>query len=115
MTVKATYEGGCHCGKIRFRVRGDLGTAGVCNCSICTKKGIIHLVVAPSDFEVIQGRDELATYQFNTGIAKHTFCKTCGIHPFCPADPNAKEPGWTGSRITPRYLAARRMTPGAAG
>lgn len=82
MIAKATYEGGCHCGKVRFRVRADLGTVGVCNCSICTKKGIIHLVVAPSDFEVIQGRDELATYQFNTGIAKHTFCKTCGIPPF---------------------------------
>ena len=82
MTAKATYEGGCHCGKVRFLVRGDLGTAGECNCSICTKKGIIHLVVAPSDFEVIQGREELATYQFNTGIARHTFCKTCGIHPF---------------------------------
>jgi hypothetical protein len=37
MIAKATYEGGCHCGKMRFRVRGDLGTAGVCDCSICTK------------------------------------------------------------------------------
>jgi hypothetical protein len=82
MTSKTTYQGGCHCGRVRFRVRGDLGTASECNCSMCNKKGFIHLVVSPSDFEVIQGRDELATYQFNTGTAKHTFCKTCGIHPF---------------------------------
>jgi hypothetical protein len=82
VTAKVQYEGGCHCGKVRFRVRADLGTATVCNCSICTKKGFIHAIVSPADFEVIQGRDQLATYEFNTGIAKHTFCRSCGIHPF---------------------------------
>ena len=25
---------------------------------------------------------DLATYQFNTKVAKHHFCKVCGIHPF---------------------------------
>jgi hypothetical protein len=30
----------------------------------------------------VRGADELTTYTFNTGIAKHTFCGTCGIHPF---------------------------------
>ena len=38
-----TYHGGCHCGRVRFRIRADLGTIGECNCSICTKKGILHL------------------------------------------------------------------------
>jgi hypothetical protein len=23
-----------------------------------------------------------ATYTFNTGVAKHTFCRHCGVHPF---------------------------------
>src|SRR6201996_3751707 len=38
-----TYEGGCHCGRVRFRIRVDLeqSTVGECNCSICTKKGIL--------------------------------------------------------------------------
>ncbi len=40
------------------------------------------MVVSPSDFELIAGREALATYQFNTGIAKHNFCRTCGIYPF---------------------------------
>jgi hypothetical protein len=82
MTKKAAYEGGCHCGRVRFRVRGDLATAGECNCSICSMKGFIHLIVPASDFQIIQGGDDLATYRFNTGVAQHTFCKTCGIHPF---------------------------------
>ena len=33
-------------------------------------------------FELISGKDDLTTYEFNTRTAKHTFCKVCGIHPF---------------------------------
>jgi hypothetical protein len=77
-----SYEGGCHCGRVRFVVHGDLNTATVCNCSICTKKGFIHLIVGAERFTLICGREELETYQFNTGIAKHHFCRTCGVHPF---------------------------------
>ena len=77
-----TYEGGCHCGKVRFRVTADLDRVTYCNCSMCSKKGFLHLIVAPEQFELLNGKDNLATYEFNTHTAKHTFCKTCGIHPF---------------------------------
>ena len=77
-----TMQGSCHCGRVRFRVTADLDTVTVCNCSICTKKGILHLTVLPEDFELLAGADALSTYQFNTNTAKHTFCATCGIHAF---------------------------------
>jgi hypothetical protein len=79
-----TYEGGCHCRRVRFRIRADLeqSTVGECNCSICTKKGVLHISVTPGQFELLSGRDDLATYRFNTGIAQHTFCRHCGIHAF---------------------------------
>jgi hypothetical protein len=77
-----TMQGGCHCGRVRFRVTADLDGVTVCNCSICTKKGILHLIVPPERFELVSGQDDLSTYTFNTGVAKHTFCKVCGIHPF---------------------------------
>jgi hypothetical protein len=77
-----TYEGSCHCGRVRFRVRGDLANTVDCNCSMCTKKGFLHLIVQPDAFQLLQGGDELTTYRFNTGVAKHTFCRHCGIHPF---------------------------------
>ena len=51
------------------------------NIVLCTKKGIIHLIVPPEQFELLCGKDDLMTYTFNTGVAKHTFCKH-GIHPF---------------------------------
>jgi len=63
-------------------VHADLATILECNCSVCTKKGILHLIVPPTQFELVQGEEELATYQFNTNTAKHTFCRNCGMHPF---------------------------------
>jgi hypothetical protein len=77
-----TYEGSCHCGQTRFRVTGDLSCATECNCSICTKKGFLHLIVHKDRFESLSGDTELASYEFNTRTAKHTFCKTCGIHAY---------------------------------
>lgn len=77
-----TYEGGCHCGRVRFRVQADFATLGECNCSICMKKGILHLVVPLERFTVLQGEDALTNYQFGSHVAKHTFCRHCGIHAF---------------------------------
>jgi hypothetical protein len=77
-----TMQGGCHCGRVRFKVMADLDRVTVCNCSICSKKGFLHLIVPPEQFELLSGKDELAIYEFNTRTAKHTFCKVCGIHPF---------------------------------
>lgn len=76
------YTGACHCGKVRFRARGDLLESTLCNCSICVKKGFLHLIVPLSAFELLTGREELVSYRFNTGVAEHKFCRTCGIHPF---------------------------------
>jgi len=76
------FEGGCHCGAVRFRVRLSRTDALECNCSICAKKGFINLIVAPQDFELVQGEDLLSSYRFNTRTAEHRFCRVCGIHPF---------------------------------
>jgi hypothetical protein len=80
--MSMTMSGGCHCGRVRFMVTADLSRVTDCNCSICTKKGFLHLIVPPEQFELVSGADALTTYTFNTGTAKHTFCATCGIHPF---------------------------------
>jgi hypothetical protein len=67
---------------VRFRVKADLDRATECNCSICIKKGFIHLIVPPEDFELLSGQAEVASYRFNTGTARHHFCRTCGIHSY---------------------------------
>ncbi len=75
-------EGGCHCGRVRFRARVDLDLLSQCSCTVCTKKGILHLPVAPENFELLRGKNSLSTYTFGTGVAQHTFCSHCGMHAF---------------------------------
>ncbi|MBI1329416.1 MAG: GFA family protein [Alphaproteobacteria bacterium] len=79
----ATHSGGCHCGAVRFEVRAPDEIELVdCNCSICTKTGYLHLIVAKKDFKLVSGKDKLTEYKFNTGSAKHLFCSVCGIKSF---------------------------------
>jgi len=68
---------------VRFEVTAPAEiTVAECNCSICAKAGFLHLIVRKSDFRLLQGEESLATYTFNTGTAKHVFCKVCGIKSF---------------------------------
>jgi hypothetical protein len=75
-------EGGCHCGRVRFRAQIDLDLLSQCSCTVCTKKGILHLPVAPENFELLRGKNSLTSYAFGTGVAQHTFCSHCGMHAF---------------------------------
>jgi hypothetical protein len=65
-----------------MRVTADVADTIVCNCSICSKKGFLHLIVPRDQFQLLSGQDDLTTYRFNTGVAAHTFCRHCGIHAF---------------------------------
>ncbi len=77
------YRGSCHCQAIQFEVDAPAHIeVEDCNCSICNKVGFLHLIVPLSAFTLLKGEESLSTYTFNTGIAKHTFCKHCGIKPF---------------------------------
>ena len=75
--------GGCHCGAVRFEVAlPEVVEATTCNCSMCQKIGFIHVIVPESRFRLTQGAEAITTYTFNTGVAKHRFCKVCGIKVF---------------------------------
>lgn len=76
------YTGGCHCGAVRFKVVVEKYQVDECNCSICKKKGFLHLIVPRNKFTLLKGEEVLTTYTFNTGVAKHKFCKICGVHSF---------------------------------
>lgn len=77
------YKGSCHCGAVRFEIDApEVIEAENCNCSICSKSGFLHLIIPSSKFNLLSGEELLSTYTFNTGVAKHTFCKLCGVKPF---------------------------------
>ena len=77
-----TREGGCHCGRVRFRAKVDLDRLSHCSCSICTKKGILLLSTDLANFQLLRGKSALKAYTFGTGVAQHTFCSHCGMHAF---------------------------------
>lgn len=76
-------QGGCHCGRVRFRVQFPNPPELLdCNCSICAKTGFLHLIVSADDFTLEQGGDDLAEYRWGSGTARHLFCRHCGIKSF---------------------------------
>jgi len=86
------HAGSCHCGQIRFEVETDLKSIIACNCSICSKTGVL-LTFAPADtFRITSGRDALVEYKFNTNVIRHLHCPTCGVEPFARGvAPDGKE------------------------
>jgi hypothetical protein len=81
--VETTHQGGCHCGAVRFEVVAPTEIeVSECNCSICSKAGYLHLIVPRERFRLLQGEPELASYRFGTGVARHLFCRRCGIKSF---------------------------------
>jgi hypothetical protein len=77
------HRGGCHCGRVRFEVEAPARIDALdCNCSICRMTGFVHLIVPASRFRLVSGEDALVDYTFHTGVAKHRFCRHCGVKSF---------------------------------
>ena len=86
--------GGCHCGAVRFEAELEsVVEAQTCNCSMCAKTGFVHVIVPESRFRLTQGAEALTTYTFNTGVARHLFCATCGVKAFYR--PRSNPDGWS--------------------
>ena len=74
-------DGGCHCGAVRYQAQvPDPLVGGRCNCTICAMKGVVMVNVPLAALEVVAGEEHIACYRFNTMVAKHWFCRECGIH-----------------------------------
>ncbi|MEO4048313.1 GFA family protein [Pseudomonas sp. CAU 1711] len=80
-----TYQGGCHCGKIRFEVSGEIDSLTECNCSLCSKRGGLLWFVGRDQLRLESPDGELPTYRFNTRKIAHHFCDVCGCAPFSEA------------------------------
>ncbi len=78
----ATYQGGCHCGAVRYEVETNLEKVIECNCSHCHKKGLLLNFVDKKDFKLLSGEESLQEYNFNKKQIRHLFCKTCGVQSF---------------------------------
>jgi hypothetical protein len=78
-----THRGGCHCRQVQFEIDAPaVITVQDCNCSVCAMSGFLHLIVPKSQFRLLRGHEFISEYTFNTGVAKHRFCKICGVKSF---------------------------------
>lgn len=76
------YTGGCHCGRVRYQVTMELDSVLSCNCSICSKLGLLLAFVPQSQFTLLSGESDLTEYRFNKKTISHLFCSTCGVESF---------------------------------
>jgi hypothetical protein len=86
------YQGSCHCGQVAFEVEGEIPDLMACNCSMCQRKGILMWFVPRESMKLLTAPENMGTYTFNKHLIKHSFCPTCGIHPFGEApSPSGQE------------------------
>lgn len=81
--IGAAHSARCHCGAVELEVTlapEGLASARRCDCSFCARRGAVAVTVPFDGLRVVKGEDNLTLYTWNTGTAKHYFCKTCGIY-----------------------------------
>ena len=76
------HQGSCHCGRIKFRVEGDISSVISCNCSICQRKGALMWFVPRAQLQLLTPDADASTYSFNKHVIRHRFCPVCGMHPY---------------------------------
>ena len=81
--MKQRFQGGCHCGDVRFEVELETPLRALaCDCSRCRRRAFLHLIVPRSALTLHSGREALVEYRFNTRVARHLFCGRCGVESF---------------------------------
>lgn len=72
----------CHCGAVEISAFLPHGTeaAGRCDCSICRRRGPGAITARTDSLRVLKGRRALRCYSFHSHVAKHWFCRHCGIY-----------------------------------
>ena len=67
-----THRGQCHCGRVSYEVDAPaIIEAQACNCSICSMKGFLHMIVPRERFRLLSDPEAITTYTFNTHVAQY--------------------------------------------
>ena len=74
-------NGGCFCGKVRYRIAAKLGSGRSCHCSRCRKafsgSGSAYAEVSTDSFSWLNGEEDLVQYESSLGWGL-CFCGICG-------------------------------------
>ncbi|MBN2618236.1 MAG: GFA family protein [Spirochaetales bacterium] len=76
------YSGSCLCGKIQFKVIGEISNFYLCHCEYCRKDtGSAHasnLFFGNGVLKWIQGEEKVTTYNYKGTRHNKSFCSICG-------------------------------------
>ncbi|MDX1375346.1 MAG: GFA family protein [Burkholderiales bacterium] len=79
-----TLEGGCQCGRVRYRISGEPEGTVICHCSECQRQSAsafgMSLIVRKDDFALLQGTLKTTSRVADSGrtLLGH-FCPECGV------------------------------------
>ncbi len=78
-------EGGCLCGSVRYRVKGEPLRVGLCHCADCRKSsGYAFVTFAVFPRRAFASSGEVASY------SGRSFCPQCGSRLFCLREDEAE-------------------------
>ena len=77
--MRGTHEGGCLCGKIRYRVAGETNNVTNCHCGMCQKAaGAAFVTWAEFPSDAVTWLTEEPVWYRSSDIGKRGFCPSCG-------------------------------------
>ncbi len=80
---EVTHSGGCLCGGVRYRIRGELRDAIACHCTQCRRTSGHYAAMtsaASGDLTLISSRT--LTWYRSSATAERGFCCVCGSNLF---------------------------------
>ena len=91
-------QGSCACGKVRYRLSGDLiGPITYCHCWRCRKHSGASFGttagIKSSDLQFVEGEDLLSSWESSPGVRRY-FATCCGSPIFKRDDANPSEYGF---------------------
>lgn len=82
MSTTSKHHGTCICGDVQFEVELDLAKGSRCNCTMCTKLGVIGSIVKPAAFKLLSPESSLGSFTRTPEIGSRSFCARCHIYCF---------------------------------
>ncbi|MEQ5815463.1 GFA family protein [Marinobacter sp. NFXS11] len=74
-------KGECLCGRVKFKIEGNIPNLYQCHCSLCRKvtgsSANAATFVTQKDFLWLSGQDKISSFQKPTGY-RSDFCSLCG-------------------------------------
>lgn len=105
-TNETQHTGGCLCGGVRYRTRGELGGVVVCHCSQCRRtSGHFAAMTSVANEDLTLLRSDTLEWYRSSATAQRGFCRVCGGNLFWRPDGQARTSITAGTLDLPTGLA----------